>query len=62
MKNNMAETFRQDQAEFLKEKIYEILKSREEGKVNPDRIIVTVHVKSELFLEMAYLFIAKHGR
>jgi len=58
----MENSFRQNQAEQLKARIYEILKSREEAKVNPDKKIVTVHVDSELFLELAYLFIAKHGR
>lgn len=58
----MENTFRENQAEQLKVKIYEILKSREEAESNPDRKIITVHVDSELFMELAYLFIAKHGR
>jgi len=58
----MENSFRQNQAEQLKIKIYEILKSREEADINPDRRITTVHIDSELFLELAFLFIAKHGR
>lgn len=58
----MSDIFRQNQAEDLKIRIYDILKSREEAKLDPDTRITTVHVDSELFLELAYLFIAKHGR
>lgn len=48
-------------ADFLQEKILDILKSRDEAKTNPDRKIVTVNVDAELFLKMAYLFVATYG-
>jgi hypothetical protein len=48
-------------AKYLKERILEIEKSKEEAKNNPDRKITIVHVEAELFLKMAYLFVGIHG-
>ena len=47
---------REQQAEYLKEQLAELLK---EGEENP---IVTCSVPRKLFIEMAFCFIAKHGK
>lgn len=47
---------REQQAELLKEELAKLLN---DDKTNP---IVTVHVEKELFIEMAFCFIAKHGK
>jgi len=48
-------TDRAAEAEYLKERLGELLNDNDE---NPT---VTVHVAKELFIEMAFCFIAKHG-
>lgn len=50
----------QHKVKQLEEKVLDVLKSRSTG--NPDDRIVICHVESELFLMMAYLFIAKHKK
>ena len=51
---------REQQAEYLKERLYEIIKSHmDEDK---SQRIISCHIDSDLFQEMAYCFIAKHGK
>ena len=47
-------------AEMLKEKIQYIGLSKKDE--NKDNKIVTVHLDSEVFLKMAYLFVGIHGK
>ena len=55
---------REDEAEYLKKEIYKIIKSLDEkcSEYCPDKEIITGHVPADLFVEMAYCFIAKHGK
>lgn len=52
----MEKTERENQAEYLKEQLAKLLN---DDKDNP---VYTVHVQKELFIEMAFCFIAKHGK
>lgn len=47
---------REQQADYLKEQLAKLLN---DDKENP---IVTCHVDKELFIEMAFCFISKHGK
>lgn len=47
-------------AEMLKQKIQDVELSKKDK--NKDNKIVTVHLDSEAFLKMAYLFIGIHGK
>ena len=47
---------REQQAEYLKEELAKLLN---DDKTNP---VVTCHVDKRLFIEMAFCFIAKHGK
>jgi hypothetical protein len=51
---------REQQAEMLKEQIYQVRKSK--NLKNKDRRIITCHVEANLFIEMAYCFIYKYGK
>ena len=51
---------REQEAEFLKDEIYRIQQSKKD--VNSENRIVTAHVNADLFIEMAYCFIAKYGK
>lgn len=51
---------KQEIAEMLKEKIQDVEQSKKDK--NPDNRIVTVHLQSEVFLKMAYLFVGMHGK
>lgn len=47
---------REQQAEYLKKELANLLTDDER---NP---VITCHVDKELFIEMAFCFIAKHGK
>jgi len=47
-------------AEMLKQKIQDVESSKKDE--NKDNKIVTVHLDSEVFLKMAYLFVGIHGK
>ena len=47
-------------AEMLKEKIQDVELSKKDE--NKDNKIVAVHLDSEVFLKMAYLFVGIHGK
>lgn len=47
-------------AEMLKQKIQDVELSKKDE--NRDNKIVTVHLDSEVFLKMAYLFVGLHGK
>ena len=47
---------RQEQAEFLKQELAKLLN---DDKNNP---VATCHVDKQLFIEMAFCFIGKHGK
>lgn len=50
---------REQQAEYLKEQLAKLFYDKKE---NPKNQIVTCHVEKELFIEMAFCFISKHGK
>jgi hypothetical protein len=50
---------REQQAEYLKEQLAKLLNDKEE---NPDNEIAICHVEKNLFIEMAFCFISKHGK
>lgn len=47
-------------AEMLKQKIQDVESSKKDE--NKNNKIVTVHLDSEVFLKMAYLFVGIHGK
>lgn len=51
---------REHEAEYLKKEIFTILESRKNEDSKQE--IILAHVNADLFLEMAYCFIAKHGK
>ena len=50
---------REQEAEFLKEQLAKLLNDKKE---NPNNQIATCVVNRDLFIEMAFCFIAKHGK
>lgn len=50
---------REEQAEYLKEQLAKLLNDTKE---NPNNPISICHVDKDLFIEMAFCFIAKHGK
>lgn len=50
---------REKQAEYLKEQLAKLLNDKKENINNP---IAVCHVDKDLFIEMAFCFIAKHGK
>ena len=55
-------TIREKQAEDLKSRVFEIMQSEENAIYCPSKVIEIVPVSSEIFVEMAFCFIAKHGK
>ena len=55
MERKKTESDRRAEAEYLKEELAKLLNDDED---NP---IITCNVTKELFIEMAFCFIAKHG-
>jgi len=52
---------REQEAEILKERLAVLLNDKKENP-NPNNQIQICHVQKELFIEMAFCFIAKHGK
>jgi hypothetical protein len=50
---------REQQAEHLKEELAKLLNDKKDNPQNP---ILICHVNVDLFIEMAFCFIAKHGK
>jgi hypothetical protein len=50
---------REQQAEYLKEQLAALLNDKKE---NPNNEILICHVDKDLFIEMSFCFISKHGK